>query len=141
MTTLPGHRPDRVRRVLAVLQRKATPRIQAAYLRTICDGWCTSHRFQGRGSCLFGCRSGQDKLEHYAGCNSVAQLFALGLDLHGPFSLDSFLCMQDDQEDVIKARAAGIYVLHRLYNGLRYSRFTPQELQGAFNRYIIEGLR
>jgi len=141
MTTLPGHRPDRVRRVMAVLQRKATPRMQAAYLRTICNGWCTSHRFQGRGSCLFGCRLGQDKLEHYVSCNVVAQLFASGLELHGPFSFDSFLCMHDEQEDIIKARVAGIYALYRLYNGLRYSRFSPQELHGAFKRYTIEGLR
>ena len=141
MSTLPGHRPIRVRRVMAILQRKATPRIQAAYLRTICNGWCTSHRFQGQGSCRFGCRFGQDRIEHYVNCNVVAQLFASSLELYGPFSFDIFLCMHDEQEDVIKSRATGIYALYRLYNGLRYHHFSPQELQGAFKQFTLDGLR
>lgn len=71
MSTLPEHRPDRARAVLEILRRRATPRTQAAYLRTICNGWCTKHRFQGRGACAFGCRVGQDKLEHSASCTAV----------------------------------------------------------------------
>ncbi len=141
MTTLPGHRPQKARSVMRVLQRRTTPRVQAAYLRTICDGWCTSHRFQGRGYCVLGCRTGQDKLEHYAGCNMVAQLFASCLNLHGPFNFDSFLCMNDETEEVTKARASGIYALYRLYNGVRHNLFTPQEYHGALQRYIAEGLR
>ena len=90
---------------------------------------------------MFGCHTGQDKLEHYAGCNMVAQLFASCLNLHGPFNFDSFLCMNDETEEVTKARASGIYALYRLYNGVRHNLFTPQEYHGAFQRYIAEGLR
>ncbi len=141
MTTLPGYRPNRARAVLEVLRRKATPRIQAAYLRTICDGWCTKHRFQGQGACAFGCRGGRDKLDHYACCTVVSHLFATGLNLHGPSGLDSFFCMNDGHEEVIKARATGIYALYRLHNGVRHCHFTPQDYQGAFKRFITEGLK
>ena len=126
---------------LEVLRRSATPRIQAAYLRTICDGWCTKHRFQAQGACAFGCRGGQDKLDHYACCTVVGQLFANGLNLHGPLGLDSFLCMDGGGEEVITARATGICALYRLRNGVRHCNFSPQEYQGAFNRFISEGLR
>ena len=141
MSTLPGHRPNKARTVLEVLKRKATPRIQAAYLRTICDGWCTKYRFQGHGPCAFGCSGGQDKLHHYACCEVVSGLFAAGLNLHGPAGLDSFLCMHDIEEEVIKTRAVGIYALYRLHNGVRHCQFTPQEFQGAFRRFIAEGLK
>ena len=123
--TLPGHRPNRARNIMEVLLRKATPRIQAAYLRAICDGWCTKHRFQRQGACVFGCRFGQDKLEHYACCMRVRHFFESGLQLQGPTGLDSFFCMDDSQEETVVARASGIYALYRLYNGVRHSQFLP----------------
>ena len=121
-----------------------TPRVQAAYLRTICDGWCTQRRFQGRGACAFGCQPGYDGLEHYACCTVVRHLFATGLNLQFPGAsrcLDIFLCMSDVHEDELKSRAVGLYALYRLYNGIRYSHSIPREYQGAFNRFIIEGLK
>ena len=68
MTTLPGHRPDKAKNVLEILKRpeaSSHSKGHAAYLRTICDGWGTKYRFQGRGACLLGC-TGRDKLTHYA---------------------------------------------------------------------------
>ena len=38
LSTLPGHRVLRAFKVLGVLQRMTSPRVQASYLRTICDG-------------------------------------------------------------------------------------------------------
>ena len=55
----------------AVLQRLARlvpPRVVAAVLRTWFNGWCTAHRFQAHGRCLFGCSMGQDSVDHYMGC-------------------------------------------------------------------------
>jgi hypothetical protein len=142
--TLPGHRPNRACRVMEVLSRKATPRIQAAYLRTICNGWCTRHRFQGQGACAFGCGGGYDKLEHYACCTKVGDLMSTHLNVgrsQAMGALDDFLCMSDGHEEVIKDRAVGLYALYRLYNGIRHNQFSLQEHKDAFKRYIREGLR
>ena len=91
MGTLPGHRPGRAQRIMQVLLTKATPRVQAAYLRTICNGWCTRHRFQQQGNCLFGCGRGFDGLVHYASCSVVEQLFTTSLNLGGHRGRDALI--------------------------------------------------
>ena len=147
MLTLPGHRPERARRVLGVLRDRATPRIQAAYLRSICNGWCTRHRFQMAGGCLFGCGYGPDKLEHYARCSVVDGWFTSGpnsvLNSCRPDAqaLDRFFCMLHLHEEVIVAQAARLYALHRLHCGIRHRQFVPREYFGAFKRFVSEGLR
>lgn len=80
MPTLPGHRVQRAVRVLQLLGRRSVPRVQAAYLRTVCDGWCTRRRFQGRNSqCLFGCGRGEDAIRHYAHCRTIWTPICMGL--------------------------------------------------------------
>ncbi len=144
METLPGHRVQRAVRVLGTLQRHATPRVQAGYLRAICDGWCTRRRFQGRGDCLFGCGGGDDGLQHIASCAVVSELFCNGIHLpsiRGSGALDCLFCMNTTDEEVIVARCAGLYALYRTYNGLRHHAFSHTELQDAYNRYLREALR
>ena len=73
----------------------------------------------------------------------VAELFVNGIQLpgsRGPGALDVFLCMSSTEEEVA-ARGVWIYALYRLYNGLRYNVFQPQEFQDAFSRFVREGLR
>ena len=76
IVTLPGLRPARAVRHLQQLVLNGHPRVAAAYLRTICNGWCTSHRFQGAGPCRFACGRGRDKLEHFAFCATEKALFS-----------------------------------------------------------------
>ena len=49
--------------------------------------------------------------------------------------------MLDRHEEIVTACAMVLYAVYRLLNGVRHNRFEPQELQGAFNRYLSEGLR
>ena len=96
LTTLPGHWPGRVCRLLCMLGTHATPRVQAAYMRTIFNGWCTRGRFQQIGACRFGCGHGVDKIEHFPMCPVVKTLLASTGTWHGTHGvtpLDSFLCM------------------------------------------------
>ena len=72
--TLPGHRLQRAQRRLQWMAARCAPRVVAAYLRLLCDGWCTKRRFQGRGPCHFGCGSNPDSIEHYAVCPVIARL-------------------------------------------------------------------
>jgi len=144
MVTHPGHRTARACRVMEVLSRIGTPRIQAAYLRTICNGWCTRHRFQGQGPCAFGCESGSDKLVHYACCTKVDALLGSHLQLSrspGHRELDDFLCMGEVRDEKIRDRALGLYALYRLFNGVRLNRFSAEEHSDAFKRFLKEGLR
>ena len=143
LNILPGHRVQRALRVLEVLQRMTSPRVQASYLRTICDGWCTRRRFQSRGGCAFGCGRGEDSLSHFACCSVVAELFVNGIHLpgsRGPGALDVLLCMTSAEEEVA-ARGVGLYALYRLYNSIRYNVFQRHEFQDAFSGFVREGRR
>ena len=44
LQTFPGRRVERALVTVQVLGRSAAPRVQATYLRTRCDGWCTRRR-------------------------------------------------------------------------------------------------
>ena len=141
LRTLPGCRVTKVCRVLEVLGRRASPKVQAAYLRTFCDGWCTRRRFQGDAQCAFGCGAGFDGLEHYARCTVVGQLFASSCNLIGhrdDDALDSFLILRDLHEEVVTARGLALYALYRLYNGIRHGQFCPSEFRDAFKRFTLD---
>ena len=77
--TLPGCRTAPVCRVLEVLGRTTSPKVQAAYLRTFCDGWCTRRKFQGHAACAFGCGAGFNGLEHYARCRMLGSYLLTAL--------------------------------------------------------------
>jgi len=144
MVTLPGFRVQRAVKVMEILQRKATPRVQASYLRTICNGWCTRRRFQQQGWCRFGCGGQEDSLSHFAHCTVVTRLFVNGIHIlgsHGPDAMDVFFCMNSSDEELVVARCKGLYALYRLYNGLRFHAFWPSEYQDAYNRFLREALR
>ncbi len=144
MLTLPGHRPGRARTVLGILGRHSNPRVQAAYLRSICNGWCTKGRFQKKGNCAFGCGGGVDKLEHYARCTVVGGLLSSHSNLdwdRGHGALDALFCMNTSSQEEVVQRSLGLYALYRLHNGLRYNAFLPQDMAGAFHRFVCEGKR
>ena len=67
----PRLRATRALEVLKRLRRLVPPRVVAATLRTWFNGWCTARRFQGRDSCLFGCRLGEDSVHHYLRCGRL----------------------------------------------------------------------
>jgi hypothetical protein len=67
----------RAARALVVLNRLrnlAPPRVVAAIIRTLFNGWVTERRMQMTGSgcigCVFGCHA-EDSVEHYAHCAAV----------------------------------------------------------------------
>ena len=96
LVTLPGHRVLRATEFLRLLGDTSSPRIQAAYLRTICNGWCTKRRFQNSGGCSFGCGGGEDSIEHFAHCRLIREWFFKCLQLNwrsGNGALDDFLCI------------------------------------------------
>ncbi|CAK0876187.1 unnamed protein product, partial [Prorocentrum cordatum] len=123
LDVLPGRRMGRALRVLDVLARRSVPRIQAAFIRTVTNGWCTRHRFQQRGHCPFRCGAERDSIEHLACCSAVRAL--LSTHLHGgssrsPQTLDDFLCLSlHASEEEVVSRGVGLYAIYRLFNALR----------------------
>ena len=75
---------QRLEALLPRLPRLLPPRVTAAVLRTLYNGWVTDRRFQHAGACRFGCADADDSIEHYACCRAV-RTFAhsyLGLCSH-----------------------------------------------------------
>ena len=149
--TLPGHRPRRIERLLHSLSKLAQPRVLAAVLRIVCNGWCTGRRFQRSDACKFGCKSGLDSNEHYARCPRLQQCFNRHLNIPAPergFELDEFLCMRVYNArlppaalaSAIMARAVACYAAYRTHNGIRCGRISQELWEGAFLTYVREGL-
>ena len=140
LAVLPGHRVDRATRILEVLGRRSVPRVQAALLRTWCNGWCTRRRFQQTGQCRLRCGTPQDSIEHYAQCSVARQLLLAHLHARGfdlPRTLDAFLCMTVHAvEDEIIARGTGLYAAYRLFNLLRAGGLPHADMAGAFRHFV-----
>ncbi len=157
MRTLPGVRVGRAIRAMEITARQTTPRVSAALLRLLCNGWCTSRRFQGNGHCRFECGASEDSIEHMSRCRCVRELFTrqLGLQPSGAgWEMDKFLCIDVSSDlraardgsveglcSVIKRRALGCYAIYRIHNGLRHGGFSHVEIEGAFARFLREGMR
>jgi len=155
MQTLPGHRVQRVTRVVKQLHSLVAPRVVASYIRTVCDGWATLSRFQCRGLCRFGCGNEQDSISHIARCPRAAGWAFQFSQLRRPpvgWELDYLFCMTDgafdtrhltrpvsEVDDVLQARALHLYALYRLHNGVRNNNFVNIDLEGGYRGFLREG--
>ena len=154
LRTLPGHRVARAIDVCKRLNRLCAPRVCAAYIRTICDGWTTQARFQRRAPCPFGCRYGRDSLHHIIQCPKLQTWCTKHLALRRApdgYAADTFLCMYTDcldasflmhgstADEVLRARGLAVYAAYRLRNGIRHARHSRHSLDGAFLGYVREG--
>ena len=67
------------------LKSLVPPRVSAAVLRTIFNGWTSDRRFQKSSHCKLGCHGfmDEDSIEHYAICPTVVQFARSFLNLKG----------------------------------------------------------
>ena len=104
------------------LAKLTAPRVVAAVLRTLWNGWCTKRRFGSQGRCLFcGCQKG-DALEHISVCRTLAQFGTehLRLQYHGGqqhrrmafLLLDPPSELSDERLTLGALRVAASYQLH-----------------------------
>ena len=134
LSTLPGHRVRRALAFLKVLAPVVAPRVFAAYLRTVCHGWLTQHRFGRRGRCRFGCEHGNDTMNHIMRCPMIHKWSQQCSQLIPPAVADRsdvFLCFEPSAldtaclpfpcttNDVLRARGWVVYAAYRLHNGIR----------------------
>ena len=141
--TLPGRRLARVLARIRFLAGCCAPRVQAAYLRLVCDGWCTRCQFQGGGACLFGCDGHEDSVAHFARCPAVRRLFHTRAGLAGSTSadaLDLFLGFTGSEGEA-RQRAWATYALYRVHNARRTGSLPLANVDGAFRMALQEAAR
>ncbi|CAK0859611.1 unnamed protein product [Prorocentrum cordatum] len=130
----PGRRVPRFSAYIALLGQSAPPCVMAAALRTACNGWLTTARFQQRSHCAFGCGGGFDCIRHYAHCGlyhrwceeacalepppAQARLASF-LGLHAPMGLEATPVPRTSDEMRL-LRAVCIYALYRAHLAVRH---------------------
>ena len=137
----PGSAADssaRIRSNFALIHRWCPPRVAAAYLRAVFNGWTTCRRMRhanaacqcGFGRCLFGCERGADSLEHYSVCEVVWQFInsprpgGMGVSIEP--STSSFFLMGTGSQDVDKIRTGlALYAVYRATNYMRHAAAHP----------------
>ena len=145
LLTPPGLRVGRALNRLETIANACQPRVLAAYLRLLCNGWCTHSRFGRRGKCRMNCGASEDSIHHLAHCQVVKQLFYSCAGIGPPATyraLDDFLGLanhQDGKEEVLQ-RARATYALYRTFNSLRHGTLDMDELPGAFDGFLREAL-
>ena len=144
---LPGlarHTSESCVRLLQRLAGLVPPRVSAACLRTLWNGWVTRDRFQqgAHSHCVFGCGMGIDSMKHYPYCNVVRRFRRSFLRLedepHEIFSnfvtLGVNLGTLDD--NMLVRRAVLVYAVYCSSNQARNARvhITPENAEGMLQQ-------
>ena len=102
------------------LKALAPPRVSAAVLRTLYNGWCTHSRFQKRQAhsniCVLGCGgNAEDSIMHYCRCRVTRSIYRKIVRLHVPEAnmLAQFMlhCSRSDVE--VLGTALCIYGIYK----------------------------
>jgi hypothetical protein len=113
---------------LQVIGKTCRAAVQAAYFRTLLNGWVTARRMRsmkgcepGYGKCVFGCGHGCDSIEHYAYCRiTVAFFHRSGLPYIRP-SISAFLLLhRKATREHIRLHASCLYALYLTHCIMRH---------------------
>ncbi len=150
LSGLPGITAPRCVRSLQILETAVSPRVAAAVLRTLWNGWTTSHRFQGSETCVLRCSEwAQDKLEHYAVCPCIRKFGRTFLNLQrGPANcqLGQFIALglndaKVADEELVR-RAIWVYSAYRAVMEVSHNGYGSQEeVQDMLKQFAREAVR
>jgi hypothetical protein len=125
----PGTTANRCLRALQLLQQAGSPKVAAAVLRTMWNGWTTARRFQKSGLCVFQCGGfcQEDSIEHYAHCpvGRRAAVRFLGIRFHnqgchyGELIALGLHATTLSDKDIIK-RAIWVFSLYKAFCSLSH---------------------
>ena len=147
---LPRLRVDRALAALPVIARATQPKVLAAVIRTLWNGWCTGRRFQkSHHSCMLGCQFGEDSVEHYGRCRHVWEVYARHFPQHAPPEpqdrLTAFLLLSSPARRAAQNRqslrsfallAAAAYATHNTWR--HQSQLTPAAVKEALHQHLIQ---
>ena len=120
----PGQKRTNCPHHAATTQKASPPRIRAAVLRTIFNGWTTSRRLQTYNRCLFSCAdwTHEDSIEHYASCPFTHDVRKRRLNLRiSPWHKSCFFALllpQDSDNDTNLTKCA--LLIHAIYRAHNY---------------------
>ena len=144
---IPRVTPRRCIGALAVLRRRSAPKIAAAFLRTLWNGWITGRRFQSYRGCRFCCGEffHQDSIEHYSGCATVHKFrktflspLQVGVDNAKGCFISMGLHLSSLQEDQIVARGLLNYICYRSHCDLAHAQLhTEVEVLELMQQYAL----
>ena len=133
------------------LAREVPPRVCAAVLRTLCNGWATARRFlrfQSSGHCFLGCQNGADSIEHYAQCSHFADFCArhIGTPAAAPAQrLEVFLTLTPtfypETAVIVVKRALALYAIYTAHAACRHSPMAPAAAREALVQRLREAVR
>ncbi len=122
LASIPRITASRCLQALRLLRQRVAPRVCAAVLRTMWNGWPTARRFQCRRDCLFHCGGWltEDSIEHYAVCPTAIHFGRafLGISqIHQPTPVGNLVTLGLNyatvaDEDIV-TRGIYIYALYR----------------------------
>ena len=140
---------SRILRNFQLLGRTCRPCVTSAYFKALWNGWPTTWRMRTLPdaaevtSCLLGCETAVDRIEHYLVCPIAWKAF----QQHGDIKLKSnrkclqsmLLATQGLQDEEVRAIAISIYALAKTIHTIRASG--PLDPHPLLNMYLQEGLR
>jgi len=146
----PAHIANRIHSRLQLLPSLVPPRVCAATLRLIFNGWCTQRRYQRRHSaqnvCVLGCGAGaEDSVEHYCRCPAVQHTLRAKLrktvpDMHAL----SFWCLDGcatGNTDDLYCSSIICYATYKATNYYRRRGKTTREIAiDALGQHIIQAV-
>jgi hypothetical protein len=150
----PGNQKITSRRcieALAVLKKRSSPKVAAAFLRTLWNGWITGRRFQTYRGCRFCCGEffHEDSLEHYSGCPTIHRfkksflgpLQAIGGNNQGCL-ISMGLHLHPLEEEFIVARGLLNYICYRAHCALVHEPMhSEEEVLELMRQYALEASR
>ena len=150
----PGVRAERALRMFPALKSQVPPRVLAAVLRTLWNGWITARRMQRQGQeranlCCFGCPL-RDPIEHYAHCPHVSNFARTHLRLQRPLTPEArmadFLLLDTPptppriQLLTLQAlRTAAVYRAHNMWRHCPSA--TPVAMRQSLSQHLKESVR
>ena len=136
-------------RRLQHLPRIAPPRVCAAALRTLFNGWCTERRFQRIGSaadqCWLGCgEGGHDSIEHYCRCPLGIDVLREKLNIFVPRRDAMQLWMlghaAQESDDILALGALFVYGVYMTTNYYRHHGYhNTNQIKECLKQHIIQG--
>ena len=98
--------------------KKETSHVAMSALKTVCNGWCTSHRMHEETllDCLFGCLDGSDSLKHYLVCPKLWTLIDDELEVEYG-SLEHRLGLHQVSSHTVRALFLAFHLYHALKVG------------------------
>ena len=102
---------------LGMVKKFLAPHPAMSVVRTLCNGWCTTHRMHDpeRLGCVFGCPKASDTLAHYLQCDVLWALVSRALGHHLPVNAFGRVGVMRCSKGILH----GIFLASHMYHAVK----------------------